>query len=41
MTYRYLKLVPQHPAHPHLKRWYAALEARASFREHVTSIPLT
>jgi glutathione S-transferase len=41
MAYRYWQLVPQHPAHPNLKRWYQALETREAFRTHVTSIPLT
>jgi glutathione S-transferase len=41
MTYRYWQLVPQHPTHPHLRRWYRDLEARPAFAAHVTSIPLT
>jgi glutathione S-transferase len=41
MAYRYWQLVPQHPAHPNLKRWYQDLEKREAFRTHVTSIALT
>lgn len=41
MAYRYWQLVPQHPAHPNLKRWYALIEARAAFKTHVSSIPMT
>ena len=41
MAYRYWQLVPQHPAHPNLRRWYQSLEQREPFRTHVTSISLT
>jgi glutathione S-transferase len=41
MTYRYWQLVPHHPAHPHLKRWYETIAARPAFATHVSSIPLT
>ena len=35
MTYRYMQLVPERPATPHLERWYAAISARPAFKEHV------
>ncbi|MBL8700347.1 MAG: glutathione S-transferase family protein [Alphaproteobacteria bacterium] len=41
MAYRYWQLVPQHPAHPNLKRWYGQIEARPAFKTHVSSIPMT
>lgn len=41
MVYRYWQLVPKHPPHPNLKRWYDGLQQRAAFRDHVSSIPLT
>lgn len=41
MAYRYWQLVPKHPAHPNLKRWYDKLQSRAPFVTHVSSIPLT
>jgi hypothetical protein len=41
MTYRYWQLVPQHPAHASLARWYAEIAARPAFATHVSSIPLT
>jgi glutathione S-transferase len=41
MTYRYWQLVPQHPAHANLARWYAEIAARPAFAAHVSSIPLT
>lgn len=40
MTYRYVKLMPDRPPLKALDRWYASLENRAAFREHVTAIPL-
>lgn len=39
MAYRFTKLVPDRPKLPHLERWYAALEQRKPFIEHVVSIP--
>jgi glutathione S-transferase len=41
MTFRYWQLVPHHPAHPNLKRWYDAIATRPAFVAHVSSIPLT
>jgi len=41
MSYRYRALVPERPAFSHFERWYAAIAARAAFREHVSAIPLT
>jgi glutathione S-transferase len=40
MTYRYLQLVPERPELPNLQRWYASLQKRAPFRDHVEAIPL-
>ena len=39
MAYRFTKLVPDRPKLPNLERWYAALEARKAFQEHVVQIP--
>jgi glutathione S-transferase len=41
MAYRFGLLVPDRPALANLERWYKTLEARAPFRGHVSSIPLT
>lgn len=41
MIYRYMQLVPERPPTPSLDRWYAAISARAAFREQVASVPLT
>jgi glutathione S-transferase len=40
-TFRFRKLVPDRPALPNLERWYAAIEQRAAFRQHVLAVPLT
>lgn len=40
MARRFLELVPERPALPNLERWYAAIDARPAFREHVASIPM-
>ena len=40
MAYRFRQLVPQRPKLEHFERWYAAIAARAAFKEHVSSIPL-
>jgi glutathione S-transferase len=40
-TYRYRQLVPERPRLPNLERWYASIEKRVAFHEHVGSIPLT
>jgi glutathione S-transferase len=39
--YRFRALVPERPPLPNLERWFAALEARPAFREHVAEIPIT
>lgn len=39
--YRFRALVPEPPAMPNLERWYATLENRLVFREHVTGVPIT
>jgi glutathione S-transferase len=41
MAYRFRELCPERPALPHLENWYARLQERKAFREHVESIPLT
>jgi glutathione S-transferase len=41
MTYRYMQLVPDRPATPHLDRWYGLISKRKAFHDHVGSIPLT
>lgn len=40
MARRFLELVPQRPSMPNLERWYAAIDQRPAFREHVASIPM-
>ncbi len=40
MAYRFRQLVPERPKLEHFERWYAAIAARAAFKEHVSSIPL-
>jgi glutathione S-transferase len=39
--YRFQQLVPECPRLPNLERWYALIEKRPAFREHVGNIPLT
>ncbi len=41
MAYRFVQLVPERPAMPHLDRWYAAISSRPAFKEQVASVPLT
>lgn len=41
MIYRYVQLIPERPPTPSLDRWYAAISARAAFKEQVSSVPLT
>ena len=41
MCYRYVQLVPDRPATPHLDRWYAAVSSRQAFKDHVGSVPLS
>ena len=40
-TYRFRQLVPERPSLPNLERWYASLEQRTAFRDHVAAVPLT
>jgi glutathione S-transferase len=40
-TYRFRQLVPERPSLPNLERWYASLERRTAFRDHVAAVPLT
>ncbi|MGD9921302.1 MAG: glutathione S-transferase family protein [Pseudorhodoplanes sp.] len=41
MAYRFRQLCPERPDMPHLERWYAAVEKRPAFQDHVGSIPLS
>lgn len=41
MAYRFRKLVPQRPALDNLERWFAAIEKRKAFADHILAIPLT
>lgn len=41
MAYRFRQLCPDRPALPHLERWFAEIEKRPAFQEHVGSIPLS
>ena len=40
-TYRFRQLVPERPPLTNLERWYASLEQRPAFRDHVAVVPLT
>lgn len=39
--YRFRQLISDRPALPNMERWYAAIEKRPAYHEHVGSIPLT
>jgi glutathione S-transferase len=41
MAYRFRQLCPERPDMPHLERWYAGIEKRQAFQDHVGSIPLS
>jgi glutathione S-transferase len=41
MAYRFRQLCPERPDMPHLERWYAEIEKRQAFQDHVGSIPLS
>ena len=41
ITFRFRQLVPDRPPLPNLERWYADIERRPAFREHVLAVPLT
>lgn len=41
MAYRFRQLCPERPNMPHLERWYAEIEKRQAFHDHVGSIPLS
>lgn len=40
MARRFRDLVPERPALVHFERWYAQIDARPAFREHVAGVPL-
>jgi glutathione S-transferase len=39
MAYRFRRLVPERPALDNLERWFAAIEQRPAFKQHVLAIP--
>ena len=39
MAYRFRRLVPERPPLDHLERWFATIEQRPAFKEHVLAIP--
>jgi len=39
--YRFRALIPDRPPLSNLERWYAEIEQRSAFREHVGAIPIT
>ena len=39
VTYRFRRLAPEYPKLKNLERWYAAVEQRPAFRQHVLAIP--
>jgi glutathione S-transferase len=41
MIYRYMQLIQERPATPHLDRWYAAISSRAAFKAQVAVVPLS
>jgi glutathione S-transferase len=41
IAYRYRRLIADRPALPNLERWFAAIETRDAFRNHVSAVPLT
>ena len=41
MIYRYMQLIPERSATPHLDRWYAAISSRAAFKAQVAVVPLS
>jgi glutathione S-transferase len=41
MAYRFRQLCSERPDMPNLERWYAQLQTRTAFKEHVEAIPLS
>jgi glutathione S-transferase len=39
VTYRFRRLAPEYPKFANLERWYAAIEQRPPFRQHVLAVP--
>jgi glutathione S-transferase len=39
MAYRFRRLVPEREGLDNLERWFAAIEQRPAFKEHVLAIP--
>ena len=41
MAYRFRQICPDRPEMRHLERWYASLQQRQAFKDHVEAIPLS
>jgi len=41
VTFRFRQLVPERPPLDNLERWFAQIEKRPAFRDHVLAVPLT
>lgn len=41
MAYRYRQLCPDRPDFKNLERWYASMQQRQAFKDHVEAIPLS
>jgi glutathione S-transferase len=41
IAYRYRRLVPDRPAFANLERWFADIDQRAAFKEHILTVPFT
>ena len=41
IAFRFRHLVPERPAMKNLERWFAEIEKRPAFRDHVLAVPLT
>src|SRR5262249_48398075 len=39
MAYRFRRLMPERPVLEHLERWFAQIEQRPAFKEHLLAIP--
>jgi glutathione S-transferase len=39
VTYRFRRLAPEYPKFANLERWYAAIEQRPPFKQHVLAVP--
>ena len=41
IAFRFRQLVPERPPLKHMERWFAEIEKRPAFRDHVVAVPLT